>query len=279
MCKRFGVIVCVLAIVVGLNNTYAQSDVLRVLAIDYMGEALEAVGVYEMGFDIDMTVAHREEMGGVIQELRQDEFDIVLVDNQTMDPLLADLDQTIFIPVPPIQPLPLCEAFPWIPFCRDWCPPNVLCPLPILWDKPIIVDPWEPMPWTLDRLIEVVETEIVMVDPRNEIGFELQPEILNLASPNLTDNLDEAFLVFTPACNYVMHFDEFNSKGFLPIEVEGYQERPFNVGAYVVAEGNVELATEFASLLVNDPKVQMTLFETTGLLPRNFDVLTEILPQ
>ena len=194
---------------------------MRVLAIDYMGDALEAAGVYDLGFNMDVTVVDQRAMGVVVTDGRFLDYDIVLVDNQTIDPFLRDQGREAFIPIcdllpdlcPDPEPLDICILNPWLPICGNPCPPNALSCPPILWDVPIIIDPWDPMPWTLDSLIDVVESEQIMVDPRNEVGFFLRPAIFDIARPNLTTELDEAHLVFTPACNFIGHFDEFSEKG------------------------------------------------------------------
>jgi len=288
------VILIVVAVVLmfGISNISAQDSgetTLRILAIDYMGDVLEQTGIYDMGISLEVTIVNQQELEVFAREGILTEFDLVLVDNITLAPLISELSNDFFVDIcdiapelcPPPIPEDLCARFPWLPGCGNPCesPFGWTCPPVIFWDIPIIIDPWDPMPWTLDDLITVVETETVMVDPRNGVGFFLEPEIFNLARPNLTIELEEAFLVFTPACNYVMHYDEFTEMGFLPITVEGYLETPFNVGPYIPANGNVELATEFTSLLLNDVNVQLSVFETTGLLPSNVDALTEILPQ
>ena len=264
----------------------AQGRGLRVLAIDYMEKALNATEILGQ-FDAEMTVADQRELesyllGGAIRD-----FDIVLIDNQALDRFLPVLEPDVFVPVcetnpslcPPEPEIDFCALHPWVPFCGNWCPNPPMCNPVIVWDIPILIDPWDPMRWTLDDLIRIVETEPILFDPRNEVGFLPRSAIFDLARPRLTMELEEAFLAITPACNYVVHFEEFNERGFIPIEVEGYEEIPFNVGAYVIAGGNVELATEFTAQLVHDPNVQRAFFDSIMLLPANLEVLGEILPR
>lgn len=285
MLKRFMTVVGILVTFFAINITQAQDAGLRVLTLDYLGSTLETS---ELGLNIDLTVVGQKEFEGLALEGRLAEFDLVLVDNQVIDPILPELGDGIFIPLcernpefcPQIDPniTDICIRHPFLRICGDPCPPTGLsCVARVAWDIQIVVGP-SPEPWTLDRLIETVNVETVMVDPRNGMGFYLKPEVFNLARPNLTINFEEAALVFTPACNYIAHYDEFTEMGLTPIIVEGYQETPFDIGAYVVAEGNVDLATEFTSMLINDTELQMGIYRATGLLPVNIDVLNEILP-
>lgn len=259
-------------------------DPLRVLTIDYMGEALERTGVLEtLDYDVELTVLSPQDFseyvaGGVTTEGKILEYDMWLVDNFVIEgPELEDF-------VIPVCEIIDCDIFTPPDRCgiiwRFGCPPP--CPLalscPIVWDVELIIDPWPPMPWTIEELIEVVEREPVMVDPRNAVGFFLEPAIFEYARPNLTLDIEEAYMVFTAACNYVMHYEEFTEAGFLPIEVAGYEPATFNVNPYVMAEGNVELTADFVNKLYTDIDIQLGLFEATGLLPSNVDALNEILP-
>lgn len=296
MVRRLVIAIWMLVMLVGIanvpsNETVEAQDegVLRVLAIDYMGEALENAPIYDKGYEFELTTVDRRDFQSIVVEGRLQEFDLVLGDNQTIDPLVVESGQAdLFVSICDILPdlcappllRDLCVRFPWLPMCRFPCPPNGLsCPPILFWDIPIIIDPWPPMEWTIDNLIEIINTETVMVDPRNMVGFYPEPAIFEVTRPTFTTNLEEAYLAFTPACNYVMHYEEFAELGFQPIVVEGYQETPFNVGAYVVGSGNVELAANFASLLLVDTEVQSNIFETTGLLPGNLEVLSEVLPK
>ena len=263
-----------------------EDDTVSVLAIDYMGEALESVNIYDRGFNVELTIVDQREMGLVVTDGRLEEYDLVLVDTQVLDPLVAGgviiHGRTIcdFFPelCPPEPPDP-CRIFPWFPGCTfPPCPPDWLTCPPILFDIPVFLGP-VPDPWDPETLIDVINSENIFFDPRNEVGFFPEPAIFEVTRPNFTLDINDATLVVTPACNYVMHIDEFAELGFQPIVVEGYQETPFNVGAFIPEGDNAELAAEFASMLLTDPEIQLGLSAATGLLPGNPEVLAEILPQ
>src|SRR5687767_4183506 len=177
MLKRFMTVVGILAAFFAINITQAQ-DGLRVLTLDYLGQTFETS---ELGLNIDLTVVGQKEFEGLALEGRLAEFDLVLVDNQVIDPFLPQLGEGFFIPLcernpdlcwPPVPNIPdLCALRPWLPMCGNPCPSpiSLSCPPVIAWDIPIIIDPWDPMPWTLDQLIETVNVETVMVDPRNGV--------------------------------------------------------------------------------------------------------------
>lgn len=281
--KRFTLFALIMALLVGMSTAQAQ-DPLRILTIDYMGEALEAADVYEQDFDIELTVVNQQELREVTHSGALAEFDLVLVDNQEFGKIASVTGDRFITPIcelvpefcPDPIPLDICQLSPWLPQCG--CQFGLSCPPWILVDVPIIIDPWVDMELALPDLIDVVESEQIFIDPRTSIGVFLEPAIFDVARPQVTIDLDEAFLAFTAACNYVMNYEEFTERGFVPIVVEDYEETPFGVSPYIATEGNIETAIEFSKMLMNNPEMQLKMSEAVGLLPGNIEALEAMLP-
>lgn len=305
-----------LAGLITVSVASAQDDPLHILVVDFMAESilshddlasiaeLEIVSMEDFsslaleyilsGEPLDLVVGPNNLISDIALELGESPF--ILTDiwgPEIIDPPIVISPICLLIwcqpdpPIPP-EPDPICNfpLCPWPP-----CPPNALsCPIYVVvdvefplvhvdWIEELGIDPENPI-IDVDTYYELLQRGNVSIDLSNGVGFELEPAFTfdNIAPENLVETPDEADLVVTVACNYVANIERYNELGLVPVMIEEYVPTDFSIGAYPLAtsERN-EDAQAFVHTMIQDESFQMTVYETTHLLPGNGDILKSLM--